>query len=72
MKMYVVGLPETMPVTPFTSVNIALMVACTVCPELPLYVRVRVNVASPPAARGGPDNVRVLPPMQMGGLFLRL
>ena len=51
VKMYVVGLPETAPVTLFWSVNIAVMVADTVCPELPMYVQVMLNVASAPAAR---------------------
>ena len=64
VKMYVVGLPETVPVTPFRSVNIALMVACTFCPEVPPYVQVRLNGAFAPAARE-PDNVRVLPPVQL-------
>ena len=59
VKVYVVGLPETAPVTPFGSVNVALIVADTVCPEDPLYVQVRLNDASPPAARG-PDNDRGL------------
>jgi len=51
VKVYVVGLPETAPVTPFVSVNVALMVADTVCPEVPLYVQVRLKVASIPAGR---------------------
>ena len=50
VKVYVVGLPETAPVTPFGSVNVALIVADTVCPEVPLYVQLRLNVASAPAA----------------------
>ena len=62
VKVYVVGLPETACVAPFMSVYIALMVADTVCPEVPLYVQVRLNVASVSAARD-PDNVRVLPPV---------
>ena len=62
--MYVVGLPETVPVTPF-AVNIALIVACTVSPELPLYVQVRLNVMSEPAATES-DIVRVLlPPLHV-------
>ena len=64
VKVYVVGLPETGCVAAFMSVNIALMVADTVCPEVPLYVQVRLNVASAPAAKG-PDNGRVLPPVQV-------
>ena len=39
-----------------------MMVADTVCPDVPLYVQVRLNVASAPVARE-PDNVRVLPPV---------
>ncbi len=64
VKMYVVGLPETAPVTPFRSVKFALMVACTFCPEVPLYMQVRLNVASAPAARE-PDNGMVLPPVHV-------
>jgi len=64
VKVYVVGLPETECVAAFMSVNIALMVADTFCPEVPLYVQVRLNVASAPAARD-PDNVRVLPPVHV-------
>jgi len=64
VKVYVVGLPEIGCVAPFMSVNIALMVADTVCPDVPLYVQVRLNVASAPAARD-PDNVRVLPPVHV-------
>ena len=64
VKVYVVGLPEIGCVALFTSVNIALMVADTVCPDVPLYVQVRLNVASAPAARD-PDNVRVLPPVHV-------
>ena len=64
VKVYVVGLPETACVAPFMSVNIALTVADTFCPEVPLYVQVRLNVASAPAARE-PDNVRVLPPLHV-------
>src|SRR5437870_3796549 len=60
VKVYVVGLPETAPVTLFWSVNIALMVADTVCPEVPMYVQVRLNVASWPAGRE-PDNVLGFP-----------
>src|SRR5438034_9869777 len=60
VKVYVVGLPETGCVAAFMSVNIALMVADTVCPEVPLYVQVRLNVASVSAARE-PDHGRVLP-----------
>ena len=62
VKVYVVGLPETACVAPLMSVNIALMVADTVCPDVPLYVQVRLNVASAPVARE-PDNSRVLPPV---------
>ena len=62
VKVYVVGLPETACVAPFMSVNIALMVADTVCPEVPLYVQVRLNVASSPPAKE-PDKVRMLPPV---------
>src|SRR3989442_9435305 len=58
VKMYVVGLPETVCVMLFTSVNIALMIACTFCPEVPLYVQVRLNVASMPAGRE-PDKARM-------------
>ena len=65
VKMYVVGLPETAPVTPFRSVKLALMVAWTFCPEVPLYMQVRLNVASAPDPRE-PDNVRLLPPVQVG------
>lgn len=64
VKVYVVGLPETGCVAAFMSVNIALMVADTVCPEVPLYVQVRLNVASAPDARE-PDNGRVLPPVHV-------
>ena len=64
VKVYVVGLPETECVAPFMSVNIALIVADTFCPEVPLYVQVRLNVASVSAARE-PDNVRVLPPVHV-------
>ena len=64
VKVYVVGLPETAPVTLFWSVNIALMVADTVCPEVPMYVQVRLNVASSPPAKE-PDNVRLLPPVHV-------
>ena len=64
VKMYVVGLPETVLVTLFWSVNIAVITACTFCPEVPLYVQVRLNGASAPAARE-PDIVRVLPPVQL-------
>ena len=65
VKVYVVGLPETACVAPFMSVNIALMVADTVCPEVPLYVQVRLNGASASDARE-PDNVSVLlPPVQV-------
>ena len=64
VKVYVVGLPETGCVAAFMSVNIALMVADTVCPEVPLYVQVRLNVASVSAARE-PDNGRVLPPVHV-------
>ena len=60
VKVYVVGLPETGCVAAFTSVNIALMVADTVCPEVPLYVQVRLNVASWPAGRE-PDIVLGFP-----------
>ena len=62
VKMYVVGLPETVCVMLFTSVNIALMVACTFCPEVPLYVQVRLNVAFMPAGRE-PCKARELPPV---------
>ncbi len=62
--MYVDGLPETAPVMPFRSVKFAFRVACTVCPEVPLYAQVKLNVASAPAARE-PDNRRVLPPVQV-------
>jgi len=64
VKVYVVGLPETAPVTPFVSVNIALMVADTVCPEVPLYVQVRLKVASIPAGREA-DSGSMLPPVHM-------
>jgi len=64
VKRYVVGLPETAPMTPFGSVKFAVMDACTFVPEAPLYVQVRLNVASAPPARE-PDNVRVLPLVQL-------
>ena len=64
VKVYVVGLPETGCVAAFMSVNIALMVADTVCPEVPLYVQVRLNVASAPAAKE-PDNGRGLSPVHV-------
>ncbi len=51
VKVYVVGLPETAPVTLFWSVKLAIMVAETVDPEDPLYVQVMLNVALAPAAR---------------------
>src|SRR6266704_1249529 len=65
VKVYVVGLPETGCEGWPPTANIALMVADTVCPEVPLYVQVRgPNVASAPEAKR-PDNVRVLPPVQL-------
>jgi len=71
VKVYVVGLPETGCVAAFMSVNIALMVADTVCPEVPLYVQVRLNVASAPAARE-PDKGRALPPVHVTEAVPRL
>ncbi len=64
VKLYVAGLPEIEPVTPFRSVKFAVIVADTVCPEVPLYAQVKLNVASAPAANE-PDSRRVLPPVQV-------
>ncbi len=46
------------------SVNVALMLAWTVCPEVPLYVQVMLKVASVAAARD-PVMADVLPPVQV-------
>ena len=46
------------------SVNIALMLAWTFCPDDPLYAQLRVKVASAPAA-SDPEIAKVLPPVQV-------
>ena len=60
VKVRTNGLPETVPELPFTSVNVALMVAVTVSPELPLYGQVSVKVLDPPLAAKVPDKASEL------------
>ncbi len=46
------------------SVNVALMLAWTICPDVPLYEQAMLMVASVAAARD-PVMVDVLPPVQL-------
>ena len=62
VKMYVVGLPETSWLAPPPTLNIASMSASTFCPEPPLYVQVKLNVATAPDAKE-PDIV--FPPVHV-------